>query len=253
MTDNIDPRDYVAAPGSHAGRVILVTGAGAGIGRAVSMALARQGATVALLGKTQRKLEATYDAIVAAGGPRPALLPLNLETATAAEYDALHAALLKEFGRLDGLAHLAGILGARSPIDHYDVPTWCKVLHVNLTAAFVLTQACLPLLRASPDASVVFTSSSVGRKGRAYWGAYAVSKFGIEGLMQVLAHELQDTTSIRANSLNPGAVNTYMRLQAYPAEDRKLLPEPEVVTAPYLYLLGPDSRGISGNAFDCQR
>ncbi|MCC7200166.1 MAG: YciK family oxidoreductase [Gammaproteobacteria bacterium] len=253
MTDNIDPRDYVAAPGSHAGRVILVTGAGAGIGRAVSMALARQGATVALLGKTQRKLEATYDAIVAAGGPRPALLPLNLETATAAEYDALHAALLKEFGRLDGLAHLAGILGARSPIDHYDVPTWCKVLHVNLTAAFVLTQACLPLLRASPDASVVFTSSSVGRKGRAYWGAYAVSKFGVEGLMQVLAHELQDTTSIRANSLNPGAVNTYMRLQAYPAEDRKLLPEPEAVTAPYLYLLGPDSRGISGNAFDCQR
>ncbi len=253
MTDNIDPRDYVAAPGSHAGRVILVTGAGAGIGRAVSMALARQGATVALLGKTQRKLEATYDAIVAAGGPRPALLPLNLETATAAEYDALHAALLKEFGRLDGLAHLAGILGARSPIDHYDVPTWCKVLHVNLTAAFVLTQACLPLLRTSPDASVVFTSSSVGRKGRAYWGAYAVSKFGVEGLMQVLAHELQDTTSIRANSLNPGAVNTYMRLQAYPAEDRKLLPEPEAVTAPYLYLLGPDSRGISGNAFDCQR
>ena len=253
MTDNIDPRDYVAAPGSHAGRVILVTGAGAGIGRAVSMALARQGATVALLGKTQRKLEATYDAIVAAGGPRPALLPLNLETATAAEYDALHAALLKEFGRLDGLAHLAGILGARSPIDHYDVPTWCKVLHVNLTAAFVLTQACLPLLRASPDASVVFTSSSVGRKGRAYWGAYAVSKFGVEGLMQVLAHELQDTTSIRANSLNPGAVNTYMRLQAYLAEDRKLLPEPEAVTAPYLYLLGPDSRGISGNAFDCQR
>jgi len=253
MTDTLDPRDYVAAPGSHAGRIILVTGAGAGIGRALALALARQGATVALLGRTQRKLEATYDAIVAAGGPRPALLPFNLETATAVEYDALQEALMKEFGRLDGLAHVAGILGARSPIDHYDVPTWCKVLHVNLTAAFVLTQSCLPLLRLAPDASVVFTSSSVGRKGRAYWGAYAVSKFGVEGLMQVLAHELQDTTSIRANSLNPGAVNTYMRLQAYPSENRERLPEPDAVVGPFLYLLGPESRGVSGNAFDCQR
>jgi NAD(P)-dependent dehydrogenase (short-subunit alcohol dehydrogenase family) len=248
----IDPREYRPTEGSHAGRVVLVTGAGDGIGRAVSMALAAQGATVALLGKTQRKLEAVYDQIVAAGQPKPALLPFNLETATAVEYDALHGALDREFGRLDGLAHIAGILGSRTPLEHYDVPTWCRVLHVNLTAAFILTQAVLPLLKRSADASVVFTSSGVGRQGKAYWGAYAVSKFGTEGLMQVLASEMADTTTVRSNSLNPGPVRTYMRLQAYPAEDRSQLREASSIVAPYLFLLGPDSRGINGQAFDCQ-
>ena len=247
-----DPRSYRPADGSHAGRIVLVTGAGDGIGRALAISLAAQGATVALLGKTPRKLEQTYDAITAAGGPTPALLPFNLETATATEYDALHAAIDGEFGRLDGLAHLAGILGALSPIEHYDVPLWCKVLHVNLTAAFIMTRSLLPLLKRSADASVVFTSSGVGRRGKPYWGAYAVSKFGVEGLMQVLASELEGTTSIRANSVNPGATRTYMRLQAYPGEDRSLLPEPEAVLPPFLYLLGPDSRGVNGRAFDCQ-
>lgn len=247
-----DPREYRPADGSHAGRVVLVTGAGDGIGRAVSLALAAQGATVALLGKTQRKLEAVYDQIVAAGQPTPALLPFNLETATAVEYDALYGVLDREFGRLDGLAHIAGILGSRTPLEHYDVPTWCRVLHVNLTASFILTQAALPLLKRSADASVVFTSSSVGRQGKAYWGAYAVSKFGAEGLMQVLAAEMADTTNVRSNSLNPGPVRTYMRLQAYPAEDRSQLREASSIVAPYLFLLGPDSRGISGRAFDCQ-
>jgi len=127
--------------------VILVTGAGDGIGRAVALALAAQGATVALLGKTPRKLETTYDEIVAAGHPTPALLPFNLETAAAETYGALFEALDHEFGRLDGLAHVAGILGTRSPLEHYDVPTWCKVLHVNLTAAFILTRTTLPLLK----------------------------------------------------------------------------------------------------------
>lgn len=252
MTDAMDPREYRPSAGSHAGRVILVTGAGDGIGRAVALALAEQGATVALLGRTQRKLESVYDTIVNAGRPRPALLPFNLETAGAAEYDALHDAIEREFGRLDGLAHIAGILGTRSPLEHHDVPTWCKVLHVNLTAVFILTQATLPLLKRSDDASVVFASSGVGRQGRAYWGAYAVSKFGLEGLMQVLAAESEDTTRVRSNSLNPGPVRTHMRLQAYPAEDRSALPEPSAIVAPFLWLLGPDSRGINGRAFDCQ-
>jgi NAD(P)-dependent dehydrogenase (short-subunit alcohol dehydrogenase family) len=252
MSDAMDPRDYSPEPASHAGRIVLVTGAGDGIGRAVALGLAAQGATVALLGRTQRKLEAVYDTIVAAGHATPALLPFNLETATAAEYDALHAAVEHEFGRLDGLAHIAAILGARSPLEHYDVPTWCRVLHVNLTAAFILTRTLLPLLKRSADASVVFTSSGVGRKGRAYWGAYAVSKFGTEGLMQVLASECEETTRIRANSVNPGAVKTFMRLQAYPAEDRGALPDPVKVVPPYLWLLGPGSRGINGRAFDCQ-
>ncbi len=245
-------RAYVPTAGSHAGRVILVTGASDGIGQALALALARQGATVALLGKTQRKLTRTYDQIVAQGGPQPALLPFNLETAAAPEYDALAEALEREFGRLDGLAHLAGILGDLSPIEQYDVPTWCKVLHVNLTAAFITTRTLLPLLRRSDDASVVFTSSTVGRSGRAYWGAYATSKFGVEGLMQVLAHEFAGTTRMRANSVNPGPTRTAMRRQAYPAEDAATLPEPSAVLAPFLYLLGPASAGVNGQAFDCR-
>lgn len=252
MNDSVHARDYQPPPGSHAGRVILVTGAGDGIGRALALGLAAQGATVGLLGRTQRKLERTYDAIGKAGGPKAALLPFNLETAGAAEYDALQAALEREFGRLDGLAHLAGILGARSPIDHFDVPTWCKVLHVNLTAGFILTQSLLPLLRRSEDASIVFTSSTVARRGRAYWGAYAVSKFGVEGLMQVLADEMAETTKIRVNSVNPGPVRTSMRQQAFPGEAPERNPEPAAVLGPFLYLLGPDSKGVSGQAFDCQ-
>ncbi|MFZ9967159.1 MAG: YciK family oxidoreductase [Steroidobacteraceae bacterium] len=249
---SVGPKDYRAAPGSMDGRVVLVTGAGDGIGRALSLALAEAGATVGLLGRTQRKLEATYDDIVGAGGPTPALLPFNLEIAGADAYDALFSALDGEFGRLDGLAHLAGILGTRSPIEHFDVPTWCKVLHVNLTAPFILTQTLMPLLRRSQDASVVFTSSGVGRRGRAYWGAYAASKFGVEGLNQVLADELRSTTAIRSNCVNPGAVRTYMRLQAYPAEDRSALPEPRAVLGPFLYLLGPESVGVNGESFDSQ-
>ena len=251
MTDPQQLRTYDPAPGSHEGRVVIVTGAGDGIGRAVALALARHGATVGLLGRTLRKLERSYDQIVKAGWPKPALLPFDLETAGAAEYDALHDALDREFGRVDGLAHIAGILGTLSPIDHYDVPTWCKVLHVNLTAAFLVTRTLLPLLRRSADASIVFTSSGVARRGRAYWGAYSVSKFGTEGLMQVLAHE-SENTQIRVNSLNPGPVKTAMRLEAFPAEDRSRLVEPAAVTAPYLFLLGPDSRGINGMTFDCQ-
>lgn len=252
MTPLPDLRQYRPAEGLHAGRIIIVTGAGDGIGRALAKALAASGATVGLLGKTARKLESVYDEITAAGHPQPALLPLNLETAAAAEYDALHKALQDEFGRLDGLAHVAGIAGARSPLEHYDVPTWCRVLHVNLTAGFLLTQALLPLLKQSADASVVFASSGLGRSGQAYWGAYAASKFGVEGLMQVLAAEVRDTTRIRANSVNPGPVRTNMRLQTFPAEDRSLLPGPEDVLGPFLFLLGPDGRNVNGRAFDCQ-
>jgi NAD(P)-dependent dehydrogenase (short-subunit alcohol dehydrogenase family) len=245
-------RAYAPAPGSHAGRVILVTGASDGIGQAVAGALARQGATVALLGRSQRKLSRTYDQIVAAGDPQPAILPFNLETAAAPEYEALIDALDREFGRLDGLAHVAGILGDLSPIEQYDVPTWCKVLHVNLTAPFITTRGLMPLLRRAEDASIVFTSSTIARGARAYWGAYAASKFGTEGLMQVLAHEMAGTTRVRVNSVNPGPTRTAMRRQAYPAEDPARLPEPSAVVAPYLYLLGPESAGVNGQAIDCQ-
>jgi len=160
--------------------------------------------------------------------------------------------VLERYGRLDGLLHNAGILGTLSPIEHYDVPTWCRVLHVNVTAAFALTQVLLPALRRSTDASIVFTTSNVGRRGRAYWGAYAVSKFATEGLTQVLAAELEGIGPVRVNALNPGRARTLMRRQAYPAEDINTLPPPEALTGPYVALLGPASRGVTGGSFDCQ-
>jgi NAD(P)-dependent dehydrogenase (short-subunit alcohol dehydrogenase family) len=246
-----DPRSYRARPDELSGRVILVTGAGDGIGRAVALALAQHGATVVLSGKTVRKLEKTYDEILAQGSPTPNIAPLDLEKALAGDYDALAEAIERMYGRLDGLLHNAGILGQLSPIEHYPMPVWVRVMHVNVTAAFALTQVCLPLLRKSPDAAVVFTSSSLGRQGRALWGAYAVSKFAIEGLAQVLADEMQPT-NVRVNCINPGRARTSMRLQAYPAEDRGALPEPSELVSPYLFLLGPASRSINGQTFDCQ-
>jgi NAD(P)-dependent dehydrogenase (short-subunit alcohol dehydrogenase family) len=245
-----DFKHYQASTDELRDRIILVTGAGDGIGRAVALALARHGATVILSGRTVRKLEATHDQILAANGPQPSIAPLNLERALANDYDAVATAIEGGYGRLDGLLHNAAILGQLSPIDHYDVPTWAQVLHVNVTAEFALTQVCLPLLRKSADASVLFTSSSVGRRGRALWGAYAVSKFAVEGLAQVLADELT-STPIRVNSINPVRARTLMRLQAYPAEDRSALPDPAALVGPYLYLLGPASRGVSGETFDC--
>src|SRR6202012_4813779 len=180
------------------------------------------------------------------------IAPMDLEKALAKDYDQLAAAVLERFGRLDGLLHNAGILGVLAPIEHHDVPTWCRVLHVNVTAAFALTQVLLPALKKSSDASVLFTSSSVGRKGRAYWGSYAVSKFATEGFMQVLASELEGISSVRVNWLNPGRARTMMRRQAYPAEDINTLPLPETLTGPYIALLGPGSRGVTGLTFDTQ-
>lgn len=233
-------------------RVILVTGAGDGIGRAAAERFASHGATVILLGRTVSKLETVYDRIESMGGPTPAIYPMNLLGANLEDYRELAAKLNETYGRLDGLLHNAGILGARTPIDQYDEEEWQKVMHVNLTAPFVMTKACLPLMLASEDASLVFTSSGVGRKGRAFWGAYAVSKFGTEGLMETLADELENKPNIRVNAINPGATRTTMRAEAYPAEDPETLPTPEDIMGTYLFLFGRESRGITGKSFDAQ-
>jgi NAD(P)-dependent dehydrogenase (short-subunit alcohol dehydrogenase family) len=250
----IDPdvRTYVAPPLLLAGRTILITGASGGLGGALAQSCAALGAGVILTGRNVQKLEAVYDAIVATGGPRPSIAPLDLERADASHYGSLADAVRNEFGRLDGLVHAAAVLGERAPIEHYDVVTWLKVMHVNVNAAFILTQQLLPLLRLSPDASVVFTTSGVSARGRAYWGAYAASKFALEGLMQVLADETDTTTNIRANCVNPGKMRTPMRAKAYPGELPDELPLPQAVLGPFLYLLGPDSRGITGRRFDAQ-
>jgi NAD(P)-dependent dehydrogenase (short-subunit alcohol dehydrogenase family) len=252
MSDSFDLRAHDPRPDELAGRVIAITGASSGMGRAVALACARYSATVILIGRNARKLESVHTEIETAGGPEPTIALLDLEKALASDYDQLAAAVLERFGRLDGLLHNAGILGTLSPIEHHDVPTWCRVMHINVTAAFALTQVLIPALKRSPDASVLFTASSVGRRGRAYWGAYAVSKFAIEGFVQVLAAELEGISSIRVNALNPGRARTMMRRQAYPAEDLNTLPLPETLTGPYITLLGPASRGVTGMTFDGQ-
>jgi NAD(P)-dependent dehydrogenase (short-subunit alcohol dehydrogenase family) len=242
-------------PDELAGRVVAITGPTAGIGHALALECARRGAEVILLGRNLRKLEAVHAEIEAlrrhdGGAVAPALIaPLDLERAVAGDFDAIANAIEQRWGRLDGLVHNAALLGQLAPIEHQDVPTFVKVMHVNVTAAFALTQVLLPALRASPDASVVCASSSVGRRGRAYWGAYAVSKHAIEGMVQVLADELEKTT-VRVNSLNPGRTRTAMRRQAFPSEDINTLPSPGSRTAAFVALLGPQSRGVSGRAFD---
>lgn len=248
----MDPRSYAYPDDLLRGRIILVTGASDGIGRALALEAARTGARVILHGRNVRKLEAVYDEIERLdNAPRPSIAVLDLASANAAGYETLSDSLSAEFGRLDGLVHNAGMLGERFSVEQYDAVMWQRVLHVNLTAAFALTQVCLPLMHAAPDPSVVFTSSSVGRSGRAYWGAYAVSKFGIEGLSQVLADEHRHG-KLRVNCVNPGPTRTALRLAAYPAEDRGRLKSPQEILGPYLYLLGPDSRGVTGRSLDCQ-
>jgi len=242
--------DYRPAADELAGRVILVTGATAGIGRAVARALAEHGATVLLHGRSAPKLEALYQEIKAIG-PEPAVADLDLERAQGPQYQALTDEIEKRYGRLDGLLHNASLLGNLSPIEHYDIGLWQRVLLVNLTAPFILTRCLLPLLRHSADASVLFTTSGVGNRGRAFWGAYGVSKFGTEGLAQVLAEELENTP-IRVNSINPGATRTRMRAQAYPAENPDTLKAPDALAVPYVYLLGPAGRAVRGRRLDAQ-
>jgi NAD(P)-dependent dehydrogenase (short-subunit alcohol dehydrogenase family) len=244
--------DYEAPVDLLQDRIILVTGAGDGIGREAALCFARHGATVILLGRTIAKLEKVYDEIEAAGGPQPAIFPLNFEGATLKDYHDMAETLHKEFGRLDGILHNAGLLGRITPFEQYNPELWDQVMQVNINGPVWMTQALLPLLQASPDASVVFTSSGVGRKGRAYWGAYAVSKFATEGFMEVLADEVEHLGTLRVNTLNPGATRTKMRADAYPGEDPQTLRTPEQIMPTYLWLMGPDSKGCNGQRFDAQ-
>jgi len=231
------------------GQTILVTGAGDGIGKTISIALAAQGATIILLGRTTAKLEAVYDIIEAAGSPQAAIYPLNLEGASPHDYFELAETVTKEFGSLEGLLHNAAQVKLLSRLDDYDVDTWYQVMQVNLNAPFMLTQACLPLLRSAEQASVVFTSDTTGRKAKAYWGAYGVSKFGVEGLMQLLAEETRESSPIRVNSVNPGPTRSNLRTHAYPGEDPFSIKTAEELIPLYLWLFGAESVGITGQAF----
>ena len=246
------PVNYSPAPDLLAGKTILVTGAGDGIGRVAALSYAAHGATVILLGRTESKLEAVYDEIESAGHPKPALVAMDLATVTDDQCLHLAQGLAGEFGHLDGLLHNASVLGERRPIENASYQAWQEVMQVNVNAQFVLTRHLLPLLQAAPTASIVFTSSGVGRVGRAFWGAYAVSKFATEGFMQVLAEELENTSEVRVNCINPGATNTAMRRTAYPAENPGDNPSAEDIMGIYLYLMGADSGSITGVSFNAQ-
>jgi NAD(P)-dependent dehydrogenase (short-subunit alcohol dehydrogenase family) len=246
------PKQFTAESDLLAGRAILITGAGSGLGRALALQCARAGASVILSGRNSAKLERVYDEIAALGAATPAIAVLDLALATAVEYDALAQVIGVEFGKLDGLVHCAGLLGDRTPLEQYDVPTWCKVLHVNLTAPFILTQVLLPQLRKSTDASVIFVSSGVVKQSRPFWGAYAVAKTGLESVRSMFAEELEGEPNIRINSVNPGRMRTAMRASAYPAENPNTVPTPESISGTFLYLLSVRGRGIDGQFIDAQ-
>ena len=232
--------------------VILITGAGDGIGKAAAMAFAEAGAQLILAGRTLAKLEQVYDSIIAAGYIEPTLYPIDLEGATDEDYEQLAVEIDQQFGRLDGLLHNAGILGQRTPLSNYRSDVWDRVIKINITAQFQMTQALMPVLEKSPDASVLFTSSGVGRTGRAFWGAYAVSKFAVEGLVQTWASELEGLNGVRINCINPGATATSMRAQAYPAENPQNIASPQQIMPAYLYLMGADSIGVNGQSVNAQ-
>lgn len=246
------PAGYRPQEQELSGKTILVTGAGAGIGRAAARAYAARGAEVLLLGRTERDLDSLYDEIVAAGGVEPGIIPLDLGKTNHDIFCALADELGGSFEKLDGLLHNASVLGDRKPIAQTNASAWHEVMQINVNGMFMLTQTLLPLLNTAEQASIVMTSSSVGRKGRAFWGAYSVSKFATEGFMQVLADELENTTTIRVNSLNPGAMNTSMRRMAYPAEAPTTNPTPDTLMDLWIYLMSDASVGVNGQVFNAQ-
>lgn len=241
---------YRPAPDLLKDRVILVTGAGDGIGRAAARAYAAHGATVILLSKTIKKLEAVYDEIEAAGGPQPAIYPMNLEGATAKDYDDLAETVEREFGRLDGLLNNAAWVGALTPFKMIDTELWSRVMMVNLHAPFMLIRACLPLLEQAPDPAIVFSSHDCQR---AYWGAFGVAKAAQRGMADILAHEYDGERPIRVNSIDTGPVRSQLRATHFPGENPDTLPRPEELMGPYLYFMGPDSKGVTGRNYVVRR
>jgi len=233
-------------------KTILITGASDGIGKACAKAYAAYGATVILLGRDRQKLDTVFDEIEEMHPGKVIIHPLDFKTASMTDFKILAESLNDQFECLDGLIHNAALLGARTPIEFYPEQDWKDLMQVNVNAVFQLTQSLIPALTRSKSARLLFISSSVGRVGRAFWGAYAVSKFAIEGLMQTIAEELENTTSIRVNSLNPGGTRTNMRRDAYPAENPETLQTAESLMPVYLYLMSAEAQNIHGQALNAK-
>lgn len=245
-------RNFSPKPNCLEGKTILVTGAGDGIGRVAALTYAKYGATVLLLGKTLSKLEAVYDEIEESGGKQPAIMPLNLETASYSEMQQLANLIQTEIGELHGVLHNAGILGALTPLEMYDVVTFEQVMRINTTATFMLTQVLLPLVKDVENGSIVFTTSSVGTHPRAFWGAYAISKQAVEGMSDIFTQETQNTTTLRFNCINPGGTRTNMRAHAYPGENPMTLKTPEDIMPGYVCLMSDESIGVRGQVIALQ-
>jgi NAD(P)-dependent dehydrogenase (short-subunit alcohol dehydrogenase family) len=205
---------------------------------------------VALLGRKQKKLEATYDEISAAGGAEPALIPLDLNAAGTAELDALYQLVRKDLKRLDGIAHCAVHFVPLGPLANQTLEVWTQLLKVNLAAPFALTRACLPLLAAAPDSSVVFTGETHGTKPAAYWGGFAVSKSALSTLATIWADELERAGKPRINVLIPGPIATPQRARSHPGEDPATLRSADDAARAYVWLLGPDGAGCTGKTLD---
>ncbi|WP_022941116.1 YciK family oxidoreductase [Psychromonas hadalis] len=244
-------KEYQAKTDCLADKTILITGAGDGIGKTLALQCAQFGATVILLGKTVKKLEAVYDQIEEIGKQQASILPLDLNGATESHYDDLADTIKREYGKLDALVHNASQLGVLGPFAQIEKSTWDDVIQTNLTAQFMLTKALIPVLSLAKHASTLFTTSSVGNQGRAYWGAYSISKFATEGMMQTLADEFENST-LRFNAINPGATRTGMRANAFPAENTALLKMPADIMPAYLYLLSDDSINVTGQRINAQ-
>lgn len=225
-------------------RVILITGAGDGIGKALAKDCAEFGATVVLLDKTVSKLERVYDEIVEAGAPEPAIYPMDLSGATWEDYQAMAKNIEEQLGQLNGIVHNAGSVPNLMPFPHIQPQQYQEIMTINLHAPFLITQACLTLLRQSEDPCVVF---STHESNKAYWGAFGIAKSGMDGLLDILAHEFDiENRPLRVNGVDAGVVNTNMRRMIYPGEVLSELPQPKDVTMPYLFFLGPDSKGVTG-------
>ena len=253
MTDLIQiPENFKPKENCLKDKVILITGTGDGIGATAAKTFAKYGATIILLSKTEKKIVAIYDEIVNAGHPQPAIITLNLEEATADDYMGLAQTIENEFGHLDGLIHNAAMFEGLSPISQFNPEIWERTVKVNLHAPFWLTQAMIPLLNKSQSASMVFTSSGVAHQGRAYWGAYGVTKAAGDNLMGILADELEINTPIRVNSIDPGRVRTRMRALAYPGEDPMTNPAPEDIMDAYIYLMSNESKDVNGKVISCK-
>lgn len=233
-------------------KTVLVTGATGGLGRPLSLAFAARGATVILHGRVVRKLEALFDEIVAAGGPEPVILPLDLAVAKAEDFANVAGALQAQNGRLDAIVHTAVMLGSLGPIEHQAFDEWLSTLRVDLLAPFGLTRALLPLLRAAPDASVTFTLDTRGQEPKAYWGAYAVAKAGVSALLAILADEWSGAPNLRVNGVVPGPMRSPLRAQSHPGENLNRLPPPEAFVPLYSYLLSGQSKADSGRVVDGQ-